>query len=325
MHIILRALSAACLLAALPAAAFELGLPLDCAVPDECIIQNYVDTDPGPRACDHAGAALTYDGHKGTDFRLPDLHEMRTGVAVVAAEGGLVTRRRDGVPDGAAPRDGQECGNGIVIAHENGWETQYCHLRRGSIVVAQGERVNRGQVLGMVGMSGRADFPHVHLSIRDDKGRTIDPYTGLAVGEAACGHARGRSLWQSDIRPLVAHRAPLVQAAGFTGAAHDLTSVIDGSVPAVDPGGPAPALVFYGRAIGLSAGDVLTVELSGPPGFDPTRNRSEPMDRTKAQFMVFAGRKRPRGGFPVGDYTGRFVVMRDGAPILQTTRTIRLN
>jgi D-3-phosphoglycerate dehydrogenase len=46
---------------------------------------------------------------------------------------------------------GRECGNGVVIAHEDGWETQYCHMRRGSVAVQPGERVARGQTLGLVG------------------------------------------------------------------------------------------------------------------------------------------------------------------------------
>jgi murein DD-endopeptidase MepM/ murein hydrolase activator NlpD len=41
---------------------------------------------------------------------------------------------RDGIPGiaytpaRASELDGKECGNGVVIAHDQSWETQYCHL-----------------------------------------------------------------------------------------------------------------------------------------------------------------------------------------------------
>ena len=65
----------------------------------------------------------------------------------------------------------RNCGNGVVIRHADGWETQYCHLRRGSVQVAEGDRVEAGEPLGLVGMSGEANFPHVHLSVRRDGDR----------------------------------------------------------------------------------------------------------------------------------------------------------
>ena len=34
---------------------------------------------------------------------------------------------------------GKECGNGLVIRHEYGWETQYCHMKKGSVQVKTGE------------------------------------------------------------------------------------------------------------------------------------------------------------------------------------------
>ena len=89
----------------------------------------------------------TYDGHKGTDFAIPDEQAMARGVNVLAAQGGTVLRVRDGVVDRRIQTEadkktveGTECGNGVVIDHSSipngaGWETQYCHLRQGSVQV----------------------------------------------------------------------------------------------------------------------------------------------------------------------------------------------
>ena len=42
-----------------------------------------------------------------------------------------------------------------MIAHDQGWETQYCHLKQGSISVKVGDNIQVGDVLGKIGLSGR--------------------------------------------------------------------------------------------------------------------------------------------------------------------------
>jgi len=80
-------------------------------------------------ARDYACGGRTYDGHDGTDIRIPNLEIQKKGVEVVAAASGRVARVRDGVDDisvrtiGKAAIIGKECGNGAVIEHENGWQT----------------------------------------------------------------------------------------------------------------------------------------------------------------------------------------------------------
>jgi murein DD-endopeptidase MepM/ murein hydrolase activator NlpD len=83
-------------------------------------------------------------------------------------------------------------GNGVVIDHGNGWETQYCHLKQGSVQVVTGETVTTGTALGQIGQSGRAEFPHVHFAVRHE-GAKIDPFAPEAT---ACG-AAGDDLWAS--------------------------------------------------------------------------------------------------------------------------------
>ena len=81
------------------AQAIELGLPIDCDVGRDCVIQHYVDHDSSSKARDYRCGTLTYDGHNGTDFRLPNLAARRAGVSVLAAADGQIVRRRDGMPD----------------------------------------------------------------------------------------------------------------------------------------------------------------------------------------------------------------------------------
>jgi murein DD-endopeptidase MepM/ murein hydrolase activator NlpD len=55
-------------------------------------------------------------------------------------------------------------GNLVVVDHGGGWVTYYAHLSR--ITVSKGEQVATGQVLGFMGMTGRATGYHLHFEVR---------------------------------------------------------------------------------------------------------------------------------------------------------------
>src|SRR3546814_19667128 len=75
------------------------GMPIDCTIGEDCYLQQYVDHDPGGGYRDYRCGPLSYDGHKGTDFRLKDVPIMERGVRVLAAAPGTVVATRDGLPD----------------------------------------------------------------------------------------------------------------------------------------------------------------------------------------------------------------------------------
>ena len=117
------------------AAPVVLDIPVKCALGKACFIQNYVDHDPGPGYRDFSCGYLSYNEHVGTDFRVIDEVAMIKGVPVLAAAPGVVIGVRDGEPDvavsfrGRANLNGKDAGNGVVINHGDGWQTQYSHLR----------------------------------------------------------------------------------------------------------------------------------------------------------------------------------------------------
>ena len=86
---ITRAALALILSSASPALAedVQLAFPLDCTLGQDCHIQQYMDQDPSAAARDYRCSGLTYDGHKGTDFALPDRAALSREVAVRAAAG----------------------------------------------------------------------------------------------------------------------------------------------------------------------------------------------------------------------------------------------
>ena len=299
--------------------------PIACDDPATCLVQNHFDLAKGSDVADASCGARTYDEHHGVDFRILDLPTMAKGVPVTASADGVVKRARDGEYDGAWIAQGRnaigvkECGNGVLVDHGEGYETFYCHLRRGSIAVEEGQEVKRGERLADVGMSGRAEFPHVHFAVFKD-GERVDPFTGRSSGEG-CGE--GESLWAA---PVPAHwsadAGPFVYKAGFTERRVDLP-LIERGLP--KPATDSAALVFYARAIWLDEGDVQRIQLEGPEGFEPVGMEDDPLESSKAQAMRFVGRPLKGERFPPGVYNGRYQVVRNGAVVLDYEQSFELN
>ncbi|WP_232829321.1 M23 family metallopeptidase [Tropicimonas sp. IMCC34043] len=287
-------------------------LPIDCVPGTSCRIQQYVDRDPGPGSRDVGCGALANDGHKGTDFALPDLQAMRAGVEVRAAAGGLVQGLRDGMPDidaslPAAPNlDGRECGNGVTLDHGDGWQTQYCHMRQGSIAVAMGQRVEAGATLGRVGMSGRATFPHLHLSLRQDN-RVVDPFgPDMSV---PCGMDAGAPLWD----PPIPYRDGGLVSAGVLDRVPDFAEIKEGLATVALPDDPPDALVVWALAFAGHSGDVIDLALDGPEG----SVGHQVMTLEKDQPLLYRawGLRAPAAGFPAGAYRARIRHLRGGIEI----------
>jgi murein DD-endopeptidase MepM/ murein hydrolase activator NlpD len=56
-------------------------------------------------------------------------------------------------------------GNHVILSLRNGHYAFYAHLQPGSIRIKPGDRVRRGQVLGLLGNSGNSNAPHLHFHI----------------------------------------------------------------------------------------------------------------------------------------------------------------
>jgi len=312
----------AALFLATPTVAGELTLipPIDCDLAGDCYIQQYVDHDPGPGNEDFACTGLSYDGHRGTDFALPTLARMAKGVSVIAAAPGIVSSVRDGMPDTGYSADtaraieGRECGNDIVVVHDDDWETQYCHLRKGSITITKGQKIETGQILGAVGMSGRAQFPHVHLSVRH-KGTVIDPFD--PDDEVICNFLDTDTLWGTPppFRPAG------VITVGITAAMPDYDIVKAGTAPVPDI--QSASLVFFANIFGARTGDRLLLSLQGPE--NEIVAKTIKMERDQATSFRGIGRKRRSDPWPAGLYTGTAVLRRKGAVIEERSITTTLN
>jgi murein DD-endopeptidase MepM/ murein hydrolase activator NlpD len=95
--------------------------------------------------------------HWGMDFSAP------TGTEIFATGDGTVTKVNKG-------RRGY--GKHVIIDHGYGYQTLYAHMSE--IDVRRGQKVKRGDVIGLVGNTGISSAPHLHYEVIKD-GKKINP------------------------------------------------------------------------------------------------------------------------------------------------------
>lgn len=297
-----------------------LDVPLDCRLGETCWLVNLVDRDPGPGHEDFRCGSFSYDAHKGTDIAIADDAAMRRGVAVLAAAPGRVLRTRDGVPDNTAEggrvQNGQDCGNGVIIAHEDDWSTQYCHMKAGSIGVSSGQAVARGAYLGDIGRSGRTEFPHLHITVRHGNA-VIDPFTGDTQVGLCNRQTETAGLWSENARRALVYPGPQPYHLGFADAVPEIQAVRGGTMAATHFAVTAPVLVFWVEVFTLQAGDNMTITLRGPDG-GTVAEHVETLSKPLARKFNYVGSKRRGATWTAGQYVGRVEVSRNGVSVTRT-------
>jgi len=117
------------------------------------------------------GARRGGSHHEGVDLSAP-----RKAPVVATAAGTVIS---------AGPSHG-DYGRMVVIDHGHGFETRYAHLAR--VTVNKGDRVRRGDRIGLVGKSGNATGYHLHYEVRRHV-RPVDPwpFVSAPMRGDACG------------------------------------------------------------------------------------------------------------------------------------------
>ncbi len=110
-----------------------------------------------------AGGDFSHNTPKGryaVDIAMPE------GTPISAARAGTVVD----VENGQFGHGPNPSGNFVRIAHEDGSQSAYLHLRRGSVKVRPGERVEVGTPLAESGNTGRSTGPHLHFVVQAHEG-----------------------------------------------------------------------------------------------------------------------------------------------------------
>ena len=103
----------------------------------------------------------SYSFHGGIDIAAP------YGTTIAAADGGKVIH---------ASNDGTGFGLYVVVDHENGLKSYYCHCS--SLLVRVGDRVYKGQSIARVGSTGNSTGNHCHFQVKKND-VTVSPWNYL--------------------------------------------------------------------------------------------------------------------------------------------------
>ncbi len=96
------------------------------------------------------------------------------GVDLLAEQGQKVRAASDGRVLSAGWAGGH--GHSIELSHRGERQTRYSHLSK--VLVRSGQRVKRGQVIGLAGSSGRSTGTHLHFELKEG-GKQVDPMASL--------------------------------------------------------------------------------------------------------------------------------------------------
>jgi hypothetical protein len=276
-----------------------LEFPVQCTLGEDCYLQQLVDMEDGEKVADPFCKGASYNDHNGTDIRVRSISDLTPDMAVLASSAGVVRAVRDGVADvllvdeNRSKIAGVECGNGVLIDHSDGWQTQYCHLKRGSVAVKVGQVVTTGAVLGSIGLSGKTEFPHLEFVVRKD-GEVFDPFSGLKKG-SGCG-LQDKSLWSDKAQSQLTRDLTQIIDFGISEMPVTRDHLLHGRRPAL-PRNNNDATLVWGWFINLQQGDQIVLSLRSGDGVI-IDNTFDPMPRNKATYVAYAGRRVPSGAGP---------------------------
>ena len=128
-----------------------------------------------PLGVPHPGKETSDFGYRYNPFSGTSV-EAHPGIDFKGNTGDPIKATADGMIKFAGYRGGY--GNCVIIAHANEFETLFGHLSR--ILAKEGQKIKAGDVIGLLGSTGRSTGPHVHYEVMKN-GKRMDPETFLKL------------------------------------------------------------------------------------------------------------------------------------------------
>lgn len=117
-----------------------------------------------PVPMDDVRQEFHYPGHTAMDIAIPQgtpVKAVGDGEVLYAGWSNNMTPA-DAAPFGGLPYDGS-AGIQVVVRHDNGFATNYCHLSE--IRVSKGQRISMDTVVALSGNTGLSTGPHLHFEV----------------------------------------------------------------------------------------------------------------------------------------------------------------
>lgn len=242
-----------------------------------------------------------------------------------------------------------ECGNGVMIQHgdktiptNQAYTTQYCHIKNGSIKVEIGQPIKKGDPIGLVGMSGVTEFPHIHIGLKL-KGVSTDPFINKTATNTGynCPYKSpnasvdlSSSFWDKDVSLPYTEVALLNfhvtdKVPNAANARKAVNNVYREDKLTTKP----KNLVFWADIMGIQKNDLVTIT------FTPTNNNIaiftgnitdtsstvalKNFTKNYSQYFGYVGKVSPT--LKAGEYIATISLTRNGKNILENNPASKLN
>ncbi len=161
-----------------------ISLDAACQLPDQTIRDlkaerikddtSYIYRLPYPASERHlfvqgANSKFSHRSELAFDFK------MKEGSHICAVRNGEVIAIKEDSNQGGLKNEYLNDGNHIIVRHDDGSLAHYWHLKQNGVFVKVGERVEKGQKIGLSGNTGYSAFAHLHFKLIDKYGNEILP------------------------------------------------------------------------------------------------------------------------------------------------------
>ncbi len=297
----------------------ELEFPVSCRLEENCRVVNYPDLNPTKDIKDYKNRKITYDGNKGTDIAVQSFMDLKNGVAILAAQDGKVIFVRNTIEDNYPfglrdnDKDTPFCGNFVLIEHNNGWKTAYCHLKKDSITVKPGDFTPQGKQIGEMGLSGQTGFPHLYFAVLHHKSY-FDPFSGQEL-TGKSEKKEYKPFWSVSAAEKLKYRDVIITNTGISIEDPTLYSIRQGKYEKIEIMNEEPEIFIWVHGFHFKKNDLIKITLQNPDQKiildDFTRINSDQMEG----LISFKKPKEDKTWLP-GVYTGKIKYIKPDLKLL---------
>ncbi len=280
-----------------PLYAIELAFPVACTIMSDCWVTNHVDMRGTTNLSeDYMCGKKTIPQSKLTHISLGSLSQAEKNYAVIAVADGEVE---------SAENVGGYCGNRIVLSHDSGWKSSYCHLKPNSFVIRAGQDVKRGQIMAALGMSGRTEWPRLAFGLTRN-GMVFDPFSGRTAIEGC--DTQSKPLWVGGMNPP--YEPAHVTTIGFTKRFPTNQDIMDGLLSAQSETTEIRRLSLWGMLMNTMPNDRITLKIETPDG-RILKEESLTIENNKRYFPIYLTVSRNHRIWDAGQYRGIITITRN--------------
>ena len=253
----------------------NLTFPVSCQINKNCWIVNYPDNDLTEKFKDYKNGEITYDGSLGTNIAVKTILDLKKGIPVLSAQDGKVLFTQNNIEDNWESKDKlpntPPYGNSVIIKHNNGWKTLYCHLKKGSIKVKVGDFTTGGTQIAEMGMSGSSDFPHLNFLVLHDK-NFFDPFSGMKLRneeneekeEKKGKIEKYKPFWNPAAKEKLTYKNILITNIGVSTESPSIEDIKKGKYENIEILNNVPSIFLWAYGFHFKKNDFLKISLKNP-------------------------------------------------------------